>query len=63
MEDSSEVRDMLVMINDTTGVTPVAADHPMMADLFVQEKKDVQDMMGQLDGLLEGYLRRKGVQF
>ena len=63
LEDGGEVRDMLVMINDKSGVTPVSADHPLMIDLFSQERKGVQDMMGQLDGLLGTYLRRKGVNF
>ncbi|USW50343.1 Putative SH3 domain-containing protein [Septoria linicola] len=63
LEDGSEVRDMLVMINDKSGIKPVAANHPLMIDLFTQERKGVQDMMGQLDGLLGSYLQRKGVRF
>lgn len=63
LEDGTEVRDMLVMINDKTGVKPAPADHPLMSGLFVEERKGVQDMMGQLDGLLGSYLQRKGVQF
>lgn len=63
LEDGTEVRDMLVMINDKTGVKPAPADHPLMSGLFAEERKGVQDMMGQLDGLLGSYLQRKGVQF
>ncbi|SMR46457.1 unnamed protein product [Zymoseptoria tritici ST99CH_1A5] len=63
LEDGSEVRDMLVMIHDKTGVTPAPADHPLMAGLFVEQRKGVQSMMGELDGLLGSYLQRKGVQF
>ncbi|CAK3860156.1 dentin sialophospho -like [Lecanosticta acicola] len=63
LEDGSEVRDMLIMINDKTGVQPAAPDHPLMTGLFVEQRKGVQDMMGQLDGLLGSYLRRKGVKY
>lgn len=63
LEDGTEVRDMLVMINDKTGVKPAPPDHPLMSGLFVEERKGVQDMMGQLDGLLGSYLQRKGVRF
>lgn len=63
LEDGSEVRDMLVMIHDKTGVQPVRQDHPLMTGLFVEQRKGVQDMMGQLDGLLGSYLQRKGVRF
>ncbi|EME48272.1 hypothetical protein DOTSEDRAFT_70019 [Dothistroma septosporum NZE10] len=63
LEDGSEVRDMLVMIHDKTGVTPAPADHPLMTGLFTEQRKGVQTMMGELDGLLGSYLQRKGVRF
>ncbi|EME86817.1 uncharacterized protein MYCFIDRAFT_202660 [Pseudocercospora fijiensis CIRAD86] len=56
LEDGSEVRDMLVMIHDKSGIKAAPADHPLMADLFVEQRKGVQNMMGQLDGLLGSYL-------
>lgn len=61
LEDGSEVRDMMVMIHDKSGVVPVSDDHPMMAGLFTEQRKGVKDMMGQLDGLLGSYLQRKGI--
>ena len=54
---------MLVMIHDKSGVTPVAPDHPLMSGLFVESRKGVQEMMGQLDGLLGTFLQRKGVRY
>lgn len=61
LDDGSEVKDMLMMIHDKSNVAPVGADHPMMAGLFVQQRQGVQKMMGDLDGLLGGYLQRKGI--
>ncbi|KAK4505178.1 hypothetical protein PRZ48_003141 [Zasmidium cellare] len=63
LEDGSEVRDMLVMIHDKSGVTPARPDHPLMEGLFVEQKKGVTQMMGELDGLLGSYLQRKGMKF
>ncbi|KAF2216478.1 hypothetical protein CERZMDRAFT_109359 [Cercospora zeae-maydis SCOH1-5] len=63
LEDGSEVRDMLVLIHDKSGIEPVAADHPLIVDLFTEQRKGVQHMMGELDGLLGSYLQRKGVRF
>ena len=63
LDDNSEVRDMLVMIHDKSTVTPVSADHPLMAGLYVEERNSVKSMMGQLDDLLGSYLQRKGVNF
>lgn len=61
LEDGSEVRDMMVIIHDTSDVTPAKEDHPLMRGLFVEERKGVSDMMGQLDGLLAGLMERRGV--
>ncbi|EMC98149.1 hypothetical protein BAUCODRAFT_32149 [Baudoinia panamericana UAMH 10762] len=63
LDDGSEVRDMLVMIHDKNGVTPISVDHPLMAGLFVNERKGLDKMMGDLDGLLGSYLQRKGITF
>jgi hypothetical protein len=61
LEDGSEVRDMMVMIYDTSDVVPASKDHPFMRGLFVEERKGVQDMMGRLDGLLGNLMERRGV--
>lgn len=61
LEDGSEVKDMMVMIYDKSGVVPVGEDHPLMQGLFTEQRKGVQDMMGRLDGLLGGYLERRGI--
>lgn len=63
LEDGSEVRDMMVLIHDKSGVQPVGPEHPLMQGLFVEERKGVGRMMGELDGLLEGFLRGRGIRF
>ncbi|KAI7161136.1 hypothetical protein KC349_g3005 [Hortaea werneckii] len=60
-DDGSEVKDMLTMIHDRANTVPVNHDHPMMVGLFAEERKGVQKMMGDLDGLLGLYLQRKGI--
>ncbi|RMY73550.1 hypothetical protein D0863_03793 [Hortaea werneckii] len=60
-DDGSEVKDMLTMIHDRANTVPVNHDHPMMVGLFAEERKGVQKMMGDLDGLLGSYLQRKGI--
>lgn len=59
--DGEEVKDMMYIIHDKSDVVPVSHDHPMMAGLFVEQRKGVQSMMGELDGLLGSYLQRKGI--
>ncbi|KAF2646251.1 hypothetical protein P280DRAFT_512436 [Massarina eburnea CBS 473.64] len=59
LDDGSDIRDMLVVINDTTGVVPVGTDHPIMAQLFVEETKTVSGLSNELDSLLNGLLEKR----
>lgn len=59
LDDGSDVRDMLLLVNDTTGVTPVGRDHPIMSKLFVEESKTVQGMSNELDKLLNGLMEKR----
>ena len=58
LDDGSEIRDMLVVINDTTGVVPVGPDHPLMKDYLVEETKTMQGLSGELDRLLNGLMEK-----
>ena len=57
-----EVRELLQLVYDTSGVVPVAAEHPLVADLFVEERGKVRKLGVELDGLLNGWLERKRVK-
>ncbi|PVI01469.1 hypothetical protein DM02DRAFT_346196 [Periconia macrospinosa] len=59
LEDGSDIRDMLLVIKDTTGVIPVGNDHPIMSQLFVEETKTVSGLSNELDSLLNGLLEKR----
>ena len=59
LDDGSDIRDMLLVVHDTSGVVPVGPDHPIMAGLFVEERGAVKELGGRLDGLLGEWLERK----
>jgi len=56
-----DTKELLQVVYDTSGVVPVAADHPLIADLFHEERKAVREMGAELDGLLMGWLGRKRI--
>ncbi|KAB8360759.1 hypothetical protein FH972_024493 [Carpinus fangiana] len=57
---TNDVKDMLVIINDHTGVVPVGHDHPVMVELGLQEQQRKLDALSaQLDGLLQGFLEKR----
>ncbi|KAF2004318.1 hypothetical protein P154DRAFT_56300 [Amniculicola lignicola CBS 123094] len=59
LDDGSDIRDMLMVINDTTGVVPVGRDHPLMSNLYVEEEKTVERLGVELDGMLMGWMEKK----
>tara|TARA_R110002003_G_scaffold502_6_gene20097 strand:+ start:15478 stop:17331 length:1854 start_codon:yes stop_codon:yes gene_type:complete len=59
LDDGSDVRDMLLVVNDTTGVVPVGRDHPIMRTLYVEESKTVQGLSSELDRLLNGLMEMR----
>ena len=61
MNGDNDIRDLLLVVRDNTNVVPVSADHPLMKDLFVDERKSLRDMDRQLDGLLGQWMERKGM--
>ncbi|KAK5132012.1 hypothetical protein LTR08_000433 [Meristemomyces frigidus] len=61
LDDGSEVRDLLALVHDrSAGITAVGQEHAMMAGLYVEQRVGVEKMMGELDGLLMGFLGRRG---
>lgn len=66
--DADDVKDMLAIIHHSkhdvdTDPNAEAVEHPSMQGLFAEERKGVEGMMGELDGLLGNLLKRKGVAF
>jgi hypothetical protein len=57
-EDDGDVRDLLVVVSDKSGVIPAGPEHPLMKGLYGEQKTQLNDMGTRLDGLLEGLLAR-----
>lgn len=57
--DDSDIRDLLLVVHDKTGVVP-RRDHPLIKNLYKEENEKLDAISSDLDGLLNGYLARKG---
>lgn len=44
LEDDNDIRDLLVVVHDKSGVEPAGPDHPFMKGLFREEKAQLADM-------------------
>ncbi|KAL9104844.1 MAG: hypothetical protein Q9163_000230 [Psora crenata] len=58
LEDDSEIRDLLIVVNDKTGVKP-RKDHPVIQGLFKEENQKLGEIERRLDGLLGEFLGRR----
>ncbi|KAK8220175.1 protein phosphatase regulator [Zalaria obscura] len=59
LDGDNDIRDMLVVVHDKSGITPVGTDHPLMAGLFGEETKRLDEMGKELDGLLGQWMGRR----
>ncbi|KAI0014151.1 hypothetical protein F4779DRAFT_624870 [Xylariaceae sp. FL0662B] len=58
-DSSSDIRDLLVIVNDTTDVVPAGPDHPIAGSLFREQNARLAEITTQLDNMLGDWLARK----
>ncbi|KAH0544351.1 hypothetical protein FGG08_001492 [Glutinoglossum americanum] len=58
-EDSSDIKDLLIVVHDTSDVIPVGPDHPLIRGMFREEKTKLTEIGNRLDDLLSGLLAGK----
>lgn len=65
MDDGSDIRDLMMIVHDTSGVVPAPMDHPLLADLFGDERRRLGEMQERLDQMMvefwEGRMKRNGM--
>jgi hypothetical protein len=59
MDTTEDVKDLLLVVHNTNGVVPVGPDHPLMSNLFVEERGKVKELDTALDKMLSQWLARK----
>ena len=59
MENSQDIKDLLIIVHDRSNVMPVGPDHPLMSNLFVKERSRVNEMQTQLDDMLMSWMSKK----
>ncbi|KZF26956.1 hypothetical protein L228DRAFT_258309 [Xylona heveae TC161] len=58
-DDDRNVRDLLLVVHDKTGVKPVTSEHPMLQGLFGEERKQLAEMNRKLDNMLHEWLAKR----
>jgi len=59
LEDDSDIRDLLVVVHDSSGVVPAGPDHPITGGLFKEENRRLGELSLRLDNMLGDWLARK----
>ncbi|KAI0997644.1 hypothetical protein K3495_g10544 [Podosphaera aphanis] len=58
-DDNTDIKDLLIVVYDKSGVEPAGPGHPMIGNLFKEENLRLADMKNRLDCLLGDWLARK----
>ncbi|KAG9233782.1 hypothetical protein BJ875DRAFT_35200 [Amylocarpus encephaloides] len=58
-DDDADIKDLLVVVYDKSGVVPAGPDHPITGNLFRDENAKLADITNRLDGMLGDWLARK----
>ena len=59
LEDSSDIRDLLVVVHNRVEVKPAPPDHPLVKDLYKEENRKLGELSNRLDNLLGDWLAKK----
>lgn len=59
MENSQDIKDLLIIVHDKSNVTPVGPDHPLLHNLFSDERSKLAEMQSQLDTMLLHWISKR----
>lgn len=59
MDDPSHFRNLLLVVHDTSGVVPLGPEDPKVQAWYPDERKQLQSLERDLDGLLQGWVNKK----
>jgi len=59
LDNEQDIKDLLIIVHDKSNVSPVGPDHPLMANLFSDERTKLVEMQSQLDALLMNWMSKK----
>lgn len=59
LDDENDIRDLLIIVHDSSNVTPAGPDHPITGSLFREESKRLKEMSRHLDEMLMNWIARK----
>ena len=59
MDNDQGIKDMLIIVHDNSNVNPVGPEHPLVDNLFVNERTRLAEMQLSLDSMLMGWMAKK----
>lgn len=59
LEDGSDIRDLLILVHHKPDPKPADPDHPIVKNLFQEERRQLREISDELDNLMVKYRARK----
>lgn len=59
LEDGSDIRDLLILVHHKPDPKPADPDHPIVKNIFQEERRQLREISDELDNLMVNYRARK----
>ncbi|RHZ55324.1 SH3 domain-containing protein [Aspergillus thermomutatus] len=59
LDDENDIRDLYIIVHDSSNIPPAGPEHPITGSLFKEESRRLKEMSGQLDMMLADWVGRR----
>jgi hypothetical protein len=59
LDDENDIRDLYIIVHDSSNIPPAGPEHPITGSLFKEESKRLKEMSSQLDMMLADWVGRR----
>ncbi|KAF7183137.1 hypothetical protein CNMCM7691_002972 [Aspergillus felis] len=59
LDDENDIRDLYIIVHDSSNIPPAGPEHPITGSLFKEESRRLKEMSSQLDMMLADWVGRR----
>ncbi|KAH2992096.1 hypothetical protein KXW58_007991 [Aspergillus fumigatus] len=59
LDDGNDIRDLYIIVHDSSNIPPAGPEHPITGSLFKEESRRLKEMSSQLDMMLTDWVGRR----
>jgi hypothetical protein len=59
LDDENDIRDLYIIVHDSSNIPPAGPEHPITGSLFKEESRRLKELSSQLDMMLADWVGRR----